>query len=191
MRNRRALGAFTIGIALIGGTVACGRADDGTTAASATHAAASGTRAVASPVADQTLWDPCQLPDAAIAAAGADPATKVPKVAGADFPGWNVCTWRANAKWYDFVILSGPPTLQEIQQRDDYTEFTPDAVGPHRAVQFVDKDDPDRLNCYLAVEIPGGSATFRVSTRYSVGKQGDPCVEVHRYANSLGQYLPS
>jgi hypothetical protein len=139
---------------------------------------------------DAALWNPCDLPDSAISATGLDPASKTKDVAGVDFDGWKVCSWRAAARWYDLTILSGTPTLADVQQRRDFEAFTPRRVGSRKAVEFLDAGDDKRLKCGIAVEMPYGSILFRVLTRYSVGKQGDPCVEARRHAEDLAKFLP-
>lgn len=139
---------------------------------------------------DAGLWDPCSLPDSAISGAGLDPATKVPDVAGVDFDGWKVCSWQSSAKWYDLGVFSGTPTLQEVRSRDDFVNLTDHTVGNRAGVQFLDAGDDLGLNCSIAVETPEGSVMFYLTTRYSIGKQGDPCTEVRQHADALGPYLP-
>ncbi|MFG1796946.1 DUF3558 domain-containing protein [Nocardia sp. NPDC049149] len=156
---------------------------------------ASGTTAVTtapskSADADAGLWDPCGLPDSAVSATGLDPATKRKDAGGVKFDGWKVCGWRATARWYELTVFSGTPTLQDIQHRTDYEAFTPATVGSRRAVQFFDVGDGDRLKCYIGVELPQGSAMFKVITRYEIGKQGDPCVQVRHHVDDLAKYLP-
>lgn len=181
------------GLALATGVVlmlaGCGNSTDGTPTASST---ATGTTAPkTSADSESAIWDPCSLPDSAISAIGMDPATKEKDVAGVKFTGWKVCTWRATARWYDLVILSGTPTLQDIQRRTDYTGFKPETVAGRQAIEYVDGTDPDRLGCYIAVQMPYGSAAFKVFTRYEIGKQGDPCAQARRHAEDLAKYLPA
>ncbi|MFC3964264.1 DUF3558 domain-containing protein [Nocardia jiangsuensis] len=139
---------------------------------------------------DAELWDPCHLPDSAISATGLDPKTEVPDVAGVDFDGWQVCTWQSNAEWYSLGVLSGTPTLQAVRARDDFVGITDYSIGTRAGVQFLDAGDDKGLNCSIAVEIPQGTVMFYLTTRYSIGKQGDPCTEVRQHADALGPYLP-
>lgn len=181
--------ALTVGAAVV--LIGCGNSNNGTPTASSTTATSTTSPAKTSAKPDAALWDPCALRDDAISGTGLDPATKDKNVAGVQFPGWKVCSWRANARWYDLSIMSGTPTLQDIQKRTDYAEFTPQSVGSRRAIQFVDGTDPQRLGCYLAVELKQGSVMFKVFTRYSIGKQGDPCQEVRRHTEDLARDLPA
>nr|WP_082871212.1 DUF3558 domain-containing protein [Nocardia terpenica] len=136
------------------------------------------------------LWDPCALSDSVLTETGLDPATKQAGVFGKQFPGSKSCAWTSNTKWYDLTIYSIGRTLQEIRNRPDMVGFTPTTVGPHEAVQFFEDDDTKHLNCFIAVGLQQGSVTFETQTNYSVGKQGDPCVEVRRHADDLSKYLP-
>ncbi len=140
---------------------------------------------------EATLWDPCTLPESAISGTGLNQATKERDVAGVDFTGWKVCGWQAAARWYDLGILSGVFALDEVRQRQDKESFTPLKVGPHRALQYLDVGDSKRLKCSVAVENPHGTVIFKVTTRYSIGRQGDPCQEAGRHADDLVRYLPT
>ncbi|MFC8528394.1 DUF3558 domain-containing protein [Nocardia sp. NPDC057227] len=139
---------------------------------------------------DAGLWDPCGLPDSAISATGLDPGSKVPDVGGVDFDGWKVCSWQGSTGWYSLAVLSGEPTLQEVRSRTDFVGFTDRTVGSRPAVQFRDAGDDRGLTCSISVEVPEGSVMFTLNTRYSVGKQGDPCTEVRRHADDLAVHLP-
>ncbi|MFD0360478.1 DUF3558 domain-containing protein [Nocardia sp. GCM10030253] len=139
---------------------------------------------------DAALWNPCDLPDSAISATGLDPASKKKDVAGVDFDGWKECSWRASAQWYELTIYSGTPTLNDFKQRRDFEGFTPRTIGSHQAVEFLRVGDTKRLRCGIAIEMPQGTVSFEVSTRPSVGKQGEPCVEARRHVDDLAGYLP-
>ncbi|MGK8510619.1 DUF3558 domain-containing protein [Nocardia asiatica] len=176
---------FGVVIALAG----CGDST-GDTPTSAASASATTSVATKSTDADAALWDPCGLPESAVSETGLDPAAKTKDVAGVDFTGWKVCSWRATARWYSLGVLSGTPTMDEIRKRSDFEAFSPLTVGAHQAVQFLDVGDAQRLNCTVAVQVPQGTVMFYVTSRYSVGRQGDPCVQARNHAQDLGEYLP-
>ncbi|MFD0365429.1 DUF3558 domain-containing protein [Nocardia sp. GCM10030253] len=180
--------AVTIGTVL----VLAGCEDSTSQVSTATGVAGTTSTAAVTTSADRdaALWNPCDLPDSAISATGLDPASKTKDVGGVDFDGWQVCSWRASARWYGLTILSGTATLAEVEQRRDFEAFAPQTVGSRKAVEFLDVGDKERLKCAIAVEMPYGSVLFRVLTRYSVGKQGEPCVEVRRHVDDLAKYLP-
>ncbi|WP_167472003.1 DUF3558 domain-containing protein [Nocardia arthritidis] len=176
-------------VLVLAGLTGCGTSTKGAPTTAAPSSAASAATSSANP--DAALWNPCDLPDSAISAVGLNPSTKTKDIADTHFDGWKICSWRSSARWYTLGILSGTPSLDDVQRRTDYEEFKPRTVGTHRAIEFLDVGDRDRLNCGLAVEIPHGSALFRVLTRYEIGKKGDPCAELSRSVDDLAKYLPS
>nr|WP_239003936.1 DUF3558 domain-containing protein [Nocardia panacis] len=179
----------------------CGRSTDGNPSASSgqpstsTPMTSAGLGATSSPNQQTGRWDPCtSIPNDALRASGLNPDDKEPNVAGVDFTGWKACTWGSTARWHYLAILSGEPTLDQIRQRRDFGNFSPMTVAGRPATRFGFSDDADGLDCGVAVEIPQGpakgSVAFLITTRLSVGKQGNPCTEATRYANDLAKYLP-
>ncbi|WP_280241212.1 DUF3558 domain-containing protein [Nocardia abscessus] len=179
--------ALAVGAVVV--LAACGDSTDGSTTTT-TNERTSAPGAPKSTDADAALWDPCGLPESAVSGTGLDAAAKMKDVAGVDFTGWKVCSWRATARWYSLGVLSGTPTMDDIRKRSDFEAFSPLTVGTLQAVQFLDVGDAQRLNCTVAVEVPHGTVMFYVTTRYSVGKQGDPCVQARDHAQDLVKYLP-
>ncbi|WP_406234301.1 DUF3558 domain-containing protein [Nocardia sp. NBC_01009] len=182
------------GVALAIGTVLflAGCEDSASPVATTTGAASTTSTAAATKSADPdaALWNPCDLPESAISATRLDPASKKKDVAGVDFDGWKVCSWRASARWYELAIYSGTPTLNDFKKRRDFEAFTPRTIGSRQAVDFLRVGDTKRLTCGTAIEVPQGTVSFEVSTRYEIGKQGEPCVEARRHIDDLVRYLP-
>lgn len=169
----------------------CDDATDTPTTTTTTAVASPSSSASKSGDPEAALWDPCTLPESAISGTGLNQATKERDVAGVDFTGWKVCGWQAAARWYDLGVLSGAFVLDEVRQRQDKESFTSLTVGPHRALQYLDVGDSKRLKCSVAVENARGTVIFKVTTRYSIGKQGEPCQEAGRHADDLVRYLPT
>lgn len=138
------------------------------------------------------LWDPCALPERVISATGLDPASKEEGIAGIDFTegGWKMCDWRATARWYNFGIYSGTPTLDDVRARPDFTRFEPSTVGSREALRFRDTGAVADLTCGVAVELQQGVAIFDLQARASVGAQEDPCVALDRHVADLAHHLP-
>ncbi|WP_280253071.1 DUF3558 domain-containing protein [Nocardia abscessus] len=181
--------ALAVGATLV--VVGCDDSTDSPSATTTTAVAAPSSSASKSADPDAALWDPCTLPDSAISGTGLNQATKEKDVAGVDFTGWKVCGWQASARWYDLGVLSGAFALDEVRQRQDKESFTPLTVGSHRALQYLDVGDSKRLKCSVAVENAHGTVIFKVTTRYSIGKQGEPCQEAGRHVDDLVRYLPT
>ncbi|WP_373889262.1 DUF3558 domain-containing protein [Nocardia sp. XZ_19_369] len=172
--------------------VGCQDSSDGmpTSAGAMSTSVSVGTSARISPAKDVAPWDPCALSSDAVRATGLDPDSKKTGVAGVEFDGWNVCDWRASARWYNTSIFAGFPTLQEVRDRKDFTDLKALRIDGRQAVQFKLASDNDHLGCGVAVEVPRGTVIFDVLGRYSEPRQEDPCVVAVRHATELVKYLP-
>ncbi|WP_280467463.1 DUF3558 domain-containing protein [Nocardia cyriacigeorgica] len=141
---------------------------------------------------EAALWDPCTLPESALSATGINPGTKESGIADVDFSGagWNICQWTANDGWYWLTVLVGPPTLEQVEARTDFGEFTATTVDSQSALRFRKPGARRDLACYIAVEVPHGTATFKASARASIGAKEDMCSVANRHTSDLGGYLP-
>ncbi|MGK8521788.1 DUF3558 domain-containing protein [Nocardia asteroides] len=184
-------GAVGLVLVTILALAGCGDSARTFTATTTTAETATSLSAPKSVDSDAALWDPCSLPESAISGTGLNQATKEKDVAGVDFTGWKVCGWQAAARWYDLGVLSGAFPLDDVRQRQDKGSFTPLQVGSRRALQYLDIGDSKRLKCSVAVENAHGTVIFKVTTRYSIGRLGEPCEEAGRHADDLAQYLPA
>ncbi len=164
--------------------------DSAPTPSSASGAAKTTAAATTSAAPQATIWNPCDIPDSAIAALGLNTGSKDSTVAGADFPGWKVCSWLAGPKTYSFTIMSSEHALGEVRQRTDYVDFTPTTVGSHEAIQYRNTGAVSDLVCYVSAEMSYGVVTFKVHNRYGVAGAGDPCAEVRRLSGALNEYMP-
>ncbi|MFE9580339.1 DUF3558 domain-containing protein [Nocardia sp. NPDC006044] len=186
--------ALVVGVGLV--LAGCEKATDGVPTGTGASSASSSVKPSGSKDPDTAIWDPCTaLPDDALRADELNPDTRTKDIARFDPTGWKVCAWRSTAKWYDLGIYSGEPSLQQVRQRQDLESVVPLTVGGHPALRFLFADDAEkRLDCGVAVEVPQGRAAgtvaFLVTTRYSVGKLGDPCDQATRHANDFAKYLP-
>ncbi|WP_191094019.1 DUF3558 domain-containing protein [Nocardia colli] len=186
--------ALVVGVGLV--LAGCEKTTDGAPTGTGASSASSSAKPSGSKDPDAAIWDPCTaLPDDALRADELNPDTRTKDIARFDPTGWKVCAWRSTAKWYDLGIYSGEPTLQQVRQRQDLESVVPLTVGGHPALRFLFADDAEkRLDCGVAVEVPQGKAAgtvaFLVTTRYSIGKLGDPCDQATRHANDFAKYLP-
>ncbi|MEU4709584.1 DUF3558 domain-containing protein [Nocardia salmonicida] len=175
-----------VGLAVAG----CGGGDQGTAGpqTSAVSVAASPT----SVDAEAKVWDPCSLPDSAVAAVGMNLGSKKKDVAGVDFTGWKVCNWTDSAKKYTFSVMSSEHTLAESRQRtSEYTGWVDLQVGSHNALEFRPIGSANDVACYISVEVPAGSVDFKVQNRISAEGASEPCGEARRLSTALVQYLPA
>ncbi|OQS15119.1 hypothetical protein B0T36_10670 [Nocardia donostiensis] len=195
-RVRRGIGVLVAAAFVVAG---CGGETGGTAEPEqASQVSASGEASVGETSAPETssseeaLWDPCGLPDSAVTATGLDPASKEPGIADVDWTdaGWKICDWDATAGWYSLTIMSGTPTLEEIESRDDFTEFVSKNVGSSRAVQYRMIGAAKDLRCSIAVELSQGVAIFAVTARPSKGVQGDLCALAEQHAGQISATMP-
>lgn len=185
MRAWRIVVPAAVAVALVSG---CNRSEPIQTAQPATTTAVVTT----SVNPDAGLWDPCTLPDSALAAAGLNTSTKEKDVAGVKFEGWKVCGWQDAEKKYDFTILSSSHVLSEIKQRSDYGEFVDTRLGGREAVQYRSIGSSHDYSCSIAAKSSFGTVDFDVLVRYSQRNGApDPCSEVRQVAEALITEIPN
>ncbi|MFD6400289.1 DUF3558 domain-containing protein [Nocardia sp. NPDC060249] len=186
----RVAGVFGVAVGVGLAVVGCGNGEPGTAAPQT-----SGASVAASPTsvdAEAKVWDPCSLPDSAVAAVGMNVGSKKKDVAGVDFTGWKVCNWTDSAKKYTFSVMSSSHTLAESRQRtSEYTGWTDLQVGSRNALEFRPIGSANDVACYVSVEVPAGSVDFKVQNRVSAEGVGEPCGEALRLSTALVQYLPA
>jgi hypothetical protein len=176
-----------IGLMLAG----CGSSDHGSVQSTDATADNSTPNVAATTNVAVAHWDPCTIPDSAIAALGLNTSTKSNKVAGTTFDGWNVCSWSNNPDNYVFTVYSSGHTLDETKQRSDRQDFTSTTLDARPALQYRPTGAEHDDTCYISTTIPHGTADFSVQELYGVAPAGsDPCAEVRRLSSALAQYLP-
>ncbi len=200
-RAGRVRGAAVLAAAALG-VAGCSGATDGAATPVETVATSpdsgqpsdAGSSVTSSTVKSETaaLWDPCALPESVLTGTGVDPSSKDSGIADVDFTDadWKICTWRATAGWYSLTVFSGTPTLDEIQERPDYTGYKATTVGAYEGVQFHPTGATASLSCSVAVGLHQGSVTFRVFARPAQGAKEDPCLVANRHASDLAAQLP-
>ncbi|MDQ1200589.1 MULTISPECIES: DUF3558 domain-containing protein [unclassified Rhodococcus (in: high G+C Gram-positive bacteria)] len=144
----------------------------------------------AEPVAME-LFDPCTVvPDEAIRAAGADPATKDdggPLNSGQ----WKSCAWAGDSFFLD--VQATTRTLDEFRSNPTYTELREvDVAGRTAAVSFrlAENADPSR-SCVVAFDWKRGTIAILIDTKLTHAAETDPCVAALGSSNVLSSYLPT
>ncbi|HEY5857017.1 MAG TPA: DUF3558 domain-containing protein [Aldersonia sp.] len=138
--------------------------------------------------AGQPAFDPCLLPDAALVAAGVDPATKDPDFFGVRLQGWNLCAW--DADWYFLGVAAMTHSVDDVRANPKNTEIAPAVVGNRDAFTYREVSDTDRKYCDVAFGSSDGTILIMVDTKGSRHAVEDPCVVATRSANALDPYLP-
>ncbi|HEY5855469.1 MAG TPA: DUF3558 domain-containing protein [Aldersonia sp.] len=138
--------------------------------------------------AGQPAFDPCLLPDEALMAAGADPATKDHDFFGVRMDGWNLCAWTAD--WYFLSVFATTHSIAEVRANPNNTDFAPAVVDNRDAFTYHEVSDTDREFCDVAFASTDGTILIRVDTQGGLDPVEDPCVVATRSANALDPYLP-
>ncbi|MFD4368457.1 DUF3558 family protein [Rhodococcus sp. NPDC058521] len=177
MRKAMGLGALIAASALL---VGCGAADS--------------VEQTAAPAADGAnknpgLFEPCDIPDVALEAAGLDPATEDADFFGVQATGWELCTWEAG--WYYLAVLSTTHSFDEVKSNPNNLELTAvDSIPGRDAVTYRDKSDVNRETCDAAFPFEGGTLIVRSDKKGTELAQELPCVMAVRGAVALNDVLP-
>lgn len=178
MRRRSGLGAL---LALAAASLLVAGCDtssvDGSPTATATTALNAG------------LFEPCDIPPAAIQAAGLDPASKNPDFFGVERTGWEACMWDSRS-WYFLTVLSTTHSFDEVKANPNNVEFRAASVPGREAVTYLDVSDKNRETCDVAFPAGQGAVVVRADKSGSKIAQEDPCVVAIRAATSLNDLLP-
>ncbi|MBJ8341057.1 DUF3558 domain-containing protein [Antrihabitans sp. YC3-6] len=134
-----------------------------------------GAAVMATSTAPAALFNPCDIPDDALRAAGVDPGTEESGIAGATFDGWEVCAWEAPAEWYYLRIFATTHTLAEMRENSALTQFEDTTIGSRRGVLAVDKGS-ETETCNFAFETSEGLLMVNIDTKYLLPRPEEPCV---------------
>lgn len=177
MRKAMGLGALIAASAML---VGCGAAD------SAEQSATPGTESTNK---NPGLFEPCDIPDEALVAAGLDPATEDPDFFGVQATGWEACAWRGS--WYFITVLSTTHSFEEVKTNPNNVEVVEvDTVAGRDAVTYRDKSDVQREVCDVAFASSAGAVVVRSHKRGTKEAEDDLCALAVRTANTLDRELP-
>ncbi|WP_446226076.1 DUF3558 domain-containing protein [Nocardia sp. IBHARD005] len=138
------------------------------------------------------LWDPCTLPDSALAAAGLNTSTKEKDVAGVKFEGWKVCAWDDAAKTYALTVFTSTHTIDEVRARTDWTDFTAVQIGGYSGLQYRPAGSAHDAECSISLTVGRQLVDFSVLNRHSARNIAkDACQESRRLTEVLIQNVPT
>ena len=163
------------------------------TEGAATPGIETGAVATSTTAVPTTPWDPCTIPDEAIARAGLNVDTKESGVFGRDQYGFKICGWESQAsdsKYY-FSIFVG---LEGIDYIDDPTKFDrlqSVRVGTRDATQYQQVGADASLNCGTAFTAGAQLIIATLNTSALVDLVPyDPCAELSQLTAGLDSELP-
>lgn len=140
-------------------------------------------------------YNPCsELSDDALRAMQVDPASKSTVTDAPSGPvTWRMCTWSSTEGPYLVTVGSSTYTMDEARKNDTVTGFRDVQVGPRSGLMYQDKNDEDKLRCYVSLPSSKGMFVVIVGWRYSQRAslpQAPPCDLAARHASQLEAYLP-
>ncbi|MFI9403097.1 DUF3558 domain-containing protein [Nocardia sp. NPDC052316] len=175
------------GVAVVGLIAGCSPTKDGTPTTEVSGKPTNGEPTV--------QYNPCtELSDDALRATKVDPGSKsVVTDAPAGPVTWRMCTWSSTEGPYSVTVGSSTHTLDDARKNDTVTGFRDTQVGPRSGLIYQDKNDEDKLGCYVSLPAADGMFVVSVGWRYSQRAslpQAPPCDLAVRHASQLEPYLP-
>lgn len=141
-------------------------------------------------------WNPCSaLPEEAVKATGADPASKE---VSADAPGdqarFRICSWDAVDGPYHIGVGTTTFTQDQWNENTAITGIGATQVNDRPALTFQpdNGDDPVR-QCFVSMPMKDGSVFVDVNWQYSQRDslpESPPCKLAIQHAEKLEPYLP-
>ncbi|MFC9897633.1 DUF3558 family protein [Nocardia sp. NPDC127579] len=151
--------------------------------------ATTATPAPAKQPAGASIWNPCALPDSALAAAGLDTGSKE-KVAALDGSGALTCKWKSVGNTLELHIVSSTATEADLKATGNYVNFVPTSIGLRSGVQYRAAQDTSKLGCYHSTATQYGLVTFTVKTLKVQTDAFNSCNDVGNIAAALVDQLP-
>lgn len=135
------------------------------------------------------LWNPCALPESALAAAGLDASTEQ-NITGSWRPEWHTCQWQSANGAYDMTVVSTDRTLDEVRRDPEFKEYTSVYVDRRDAVKYRSIQDVNMSTCAVSVVVPGGSVMFSLRLHGGKPAVGESCGQAAVVSEELAAYLP-
>ncbi|WP_354560829.1 MULTISPECIES: DUF3558 domain-containing protein [unclassified Rhodococcus (in: high G+C Gram-positive bacteria)] len=139
-------------------------------------------------------FDPCSIPDDAIAATGLNPEARLAGWGeGLSVKAWTTCGWRGPTRnsWYQFdVYFSIQFTLDEVRQNPAFENFKDVSLGGRPGLEFALSSMDLRKGCGTSFDTTEGVVMFTLATLGTASPQGDPCERIRRHTIDLGHYFP-
>lgn len=150
--------------------------------------------ATATQASAESTFDPCTIPDAAIAAAGLDPDSKDSMAEGGFVtPGWIICGWNGPAanSWYSYsVVFSSVYTIEDVRSDARYSEMTNISVAGREALRYrhgiVDLSD----SCDIAFTTEMGLVKLSTLRNSSSDLISDMCAINMQHTEKLSSSFP-
>ncbi|MGK8525438.1 DUF3558 domain-containing protein [Nocardia asteroides] len=137
----------------------------------------------------QSLFNPCTgIPDHAVEAAGADPKTEEPGIAGVHQSGWEICSWRG-AK-YTITVFSTSRKVSEFERKPGNVDFQDVTVAGRQGRQFRVEGASKYLDCDVLFPASQGVVQLRILNRAGMDGLEEPCTVLYRVGELIVPALP-
>ncbi|WP_181698726.1 DUF3558 domain-containing protein [Nocardia sp. GTS18] len=166
--------AVGVGVALV--LSGCGQSVDGQPEVSG------------APLTKEQLFDPCGVPESALVAAGADPASKDDNPFSVPRAEWKGCGWNAGDHFISLFTTAN--TMQEVRANDYLHDFKDVTVGDRKATQYLLGTRTPPNQCGLAFESSQGTVLLQASKFIDDKSPTDPCTLANDAAPHFVSVLP-
>jgi hypothetical protein len=143
----------------------------------------------AEPVAME-LFDPCTVvPDEAIRAAGADPAS-LEQGPSTESGKWKHCTWTAPDYYLNISVTTR--RIGELESNPNYVDVVGTEVpGRRGSLEYSIAPDSRDQMCVVASPWSGGSITVMINRKQSAAATRQPCLLAGQAARIVSPTLPN
>lgn len=139
-------------------------------------------------------FDPCSIPDDAIAATGLDPGKKMAGWGeGIRVADWTTCGWKGprGDSWYQFdVLFSVVYSMSDVRTNRTYLDVSEVQIGERHGLQFRFEIIEEGVGCDAAFDTKEGIVRLSVRAIGGIAPRSDPCQEVLRHSSELERYFP-
>lgn len=130
------------------------------------------------------LWDPCSLPNDAVAGTGVKADTKDTNPFGTARTGWKGCGW--NNDTYFLTVYSTTHSMDEVRSNASFHNLHNVDVSGRQAVSYQERSD----SCGVDFSTSKGVVELAVNQSPGSPSAGDYCAIVLRTANALNSQIP-
>ncbi|MEU2123204.1 DUF3558 domain-containing protein [Nocardia niwae] len=143
-----------------------------------------------STTAVRALFDPCTgISDEALRAAGVDPATEEPGIAGVHQSGWEICTWKSRR--YHMTVFSTGRTVAEFENKPGNVDFQNVTIAGRAGRQFRVEGASKDLDCDVVFPASQGVLQLRILNNAVLDDLENPCTILSRVGGAIVPVLPN
>lgn len=139
-------------------------------------------------------WDPCSIPEDAIAATGLDPAYRDAGWGdGIEVSDWDLCTFRAfeaDQSYFLSVLSSDVHTVEDARGNSANLNGLDTNLGSRVAFRYETSVSQAVVDCNIVAAASPGVVLFTVDFAGGIEPLSDPCELVLTHARDLESLLP-